>query len=68
MPPVEKILRTSECEVCKETLNIVQVKAWRGSTDPDREAPRVIAVEVESGKQHVCFSLPSDANLLVLED
>ena len=62
MLPREQVLDTTECAVCKEQLQIVRVKAWKGESD------RVLAREVESGKQHVCFSVPTDANLLILED
>ncbi len=58
--PDYNVVRTTECEVCKEPLNIVRVKAWR-------TGERTIAVECESGKQHVCFTIPQDANLIVLD-
>jgi hypothetical protein len=45
-----------ECDRCKESLRIVK--------DDDR----VVAYEIKSGDRHVCWSLPEDANLLVLED
>ena len=62
MLPREQLLDTTECAICKEALQIVRVKAWKGGDD------KVLAREVESGKQHVCFTIPQDANLLVLED
>ena len=46
-----------ECDRCHESLEIVQVKDGV-----------VIPREVASGKRHVCWDLPEDANLLVLKD
>lgn len=56
----EELLETMECSVCREALQVVRVKADRGD--------RIIAREIESGERHVCFDIPADANLLVLED
>jgi len=56
-----QIIDVRECGVCREELLV-----WRevrvGTED------RVIARDRKDGKQHVCFDLPADANLLVLED
>lgn len=57
---VEELLEVRECGVCKEALHVFRVT--KGDED------RVVAREVASGKDHVCFELPQDANLLVLED
>ncbi len=45
-----------ECDKCKESLRVVH------------EEERVVAYEVASGERHVCWNLPEDANLLVLDD
>ena len=56
-----QIEATKECEVCKEEL-LVWREVRRGKED------RLIACDRKDGKQHVCFDLPQDANLLILED
>lgn len=48
-----------ECDYCKEALVILRVKG------PDGDA---IPVEVASGNRHVCWNLPEDANLIVIDD
>ncbi len=50
-----------ECGVCREELQI-----WREIREGHED--RVVATDRVTGKQHVCFDLPQDANLLVLED
>lgn len=52
------IVHVKECEVCREELLIV--------TEGDGE--RVIATDRKDGKRHVCFDLPQDAVLIVMED
>lgn len=49
-----------ECSRCRTPLRIVQVSDERGA--------REIAYERDSARQHVCWDLPEDANLLVLDD
>lgn len=45
-----------ECPRCKEALTVTRRKG------------RVVASERHSGKQHVCWDLPADANLIVIDD
>lgn len=45
-----------ECDRCKQPLRIVRTK--------DRE----VSYDRDSEYRHVCWNLPEDANLLVLED
>lgn len=50
-------LTLKECEYCKEALRIVEHDHERAE------------LEVASGRQHVCWqNLPSDANLVVMEE
>lgn len=44
-----------ECPYCKEMLNIYHTK----------DGP--VAIEQASKKEHVCWDLPRDANLIVIE-
>lgn len=53
---VEKIVAYKECEKCKQALVVVQVN--------DQKLLR----EQATDQRHVCWTLPQDANLLVLED
>lgn len=54
-PTVQVTLK--ECEYCKEMLRIVETEQSKAM------------IEVASRRQHVCWqNLPSDANLMVLED
>lgn len=55
---IETTLR--ECSRCKQSLQILHTKEDGGE--------RVVALEVRSGKRHVCWDLPDDVNLLVLDD
>lgn len=50
-----------ECDYCKESLVILRVKGI------DR-VERAVAMEVVSGNRHVCWNLPEDANLIVIDD
>lgn len=50
-----RLIGIRECPKCRETLRIVET----------RDGPA--AVEQASMKEHVCWDLPQDANLLVLE-
>jgi len=50
------VVELRECERCKESLEIVRVK------------DHLVARDVASGEKHVCWDLPEDANLLVLND
>lgn len=45
-----------ECPRCKEALTVTRRKGV------------VTASERKSGKQHVCWDLPADANLIVIDD
>jgi hypothetical protein len=49
-----KLLAIRECPLCKETLRVMET--------PDGP----VAIEQASDRQHVCWDLPRDANLLVL--
>lgn len=49
-----RLLAIRECPLCKETLRVLET--------PDGP----VAIEQASEKQHVCWDLPQDANLLVL--
>jgi len=60
----EELVEVRECGICKEALHIFHVTDKY--SDPDDK--RVVAREVASGERHACFTLPRDANLLVLED
>lgn len=51
-----KVVQLKECEHCKESLEIVQVKDG------------LVAREVASGEVHVCWDLPKDSTLLVMND
>jgi hypothetical protein len=51
----DDLITTRECPNCKETLNVYHTK----------DGP--VAIEVASEKQHVCWDLPADANLIVIE-
>jgi hypothetical protein len=51
-----EVVELRECDQCKESLKIVRVKG------------DLVAREVASGDRHVCWELPQDANLLVLND
>ena len=51
-----EVVEFRECDQCKESLKIVRVK------------DELVAREVASGEKHVCWELPQDANLLVLND
>ncbi len=51
-----EVVELRECAQCKESLEIVRVK------------DDLVAREVASGERHVCWDLPQDANLLVLND
>jgi hypothetical protein len=53
---MREVVELRECERCKESLEIVRVKE------------NLEAREVASGEKHVCWDLPQDANLLVLND
>ena len=53
-----------ECDKCKESLRIVHENVHLGHD----EVVRAVAYEIASGKRHVCWNLPEDANLLVLDD
>lgn len=50
-----------ECALCKEALIILRRKVGDGH-EP------AIAMEVATGNRHVCWDLPEDANLIVMED
>lgn len=52
-----KILESRECDVCREALFLV-----------DYGDDRVVATDRKDGQRHVCFDLPADANLLIMED
>ena len=52
----ENIVAFRECAYCKQALKIVQVNGEE----------RVL--EQATDQRHVCWSLPQDANLLVLDD
>lgn len=54
-----KVEEARECDVCKEALFIVRKNV---------EDDRVFALNKKDMKRHVCFSLPADANLLVMYD
>ena len=49
-----EVVELRECERCKESLQIVRVKE------------HLEAREVASGEKHVCWDLPEDANLIVM--
>ena len=49
-----------DCSRCKTPLRIVQVQ--------DEKGMREISYDLDSSRTHVCWDLPEDANLLVLED
>lgn len=53
----QEVIASRECDVCREALLIV-----RENDD------RTIALNREDLERHVCFDLPADANLLVMED
>ncbi len=61
MKPEVLEITLRECPRCKESLQIVHTK------EIDK-AERIVALEVQSGERHVCWQLPQDANLLVLDD
>lgn len=48
------------CAVCKEDLVVFH--------EVSNTVDRLIACDRKDGKRHVCFDLPQDANLIVLED
>jgi hypothetical protein len=50
-----------ECGVCRQEL-LIWREVRKGKED------RVVACDRKSGDEHVCFDLPQDANLLVMED
>lgn len=54
------LIETRECEVCREDLLIVR--------ESSESEDRVVALDKKDHKKHVCFDLPQDANLLVMED
>jgi len=56
----QELVASRECEVCREALLIVHEKH-----EPE---DRTIALNERDGERHVCFTLPQDANLLVMED
>jgi hypothetical protein len=51
-----------ECDKCKEALVIVRTKKKDGYHEP------ALAMEVATGNRHVCWDLPEDANLIVMDD
>ena len=57
-----EILESRECEVCREALFIVRETSDIGHIN------RIIAMDQKDKTKHVCFDLPRDANLLVMED
>jgi hypothetical protein len=61
----KEVVEIRECDQCKETLEIVRYKYELPS---GTNASRVVALEMETGERHVCWDLPQDANLLVLND
>jgi hypothetical protein len=50
-----------ECDKCKDALMIVRKKV------DDGHGP-AIAMEIATGNRHVCWNLPEDANLIVIDD
>lgn len=52
----EAILSFMECSQCKQALKVV-----------DKDGQELI-LEMATGQRHVCWSLPQDANLIVLDD
>lgn len=52
----EKIVAFKECASCKQALKVVEVEGQH------------LILELASGERHICWNLPQDANLLVLED
>jgi hypothetical protein len=56
-----ELIETRECEVCREALLIVRESS-------ESHPSRVIALDAKDKARHVCFDLPQDANLLVMED
>ena len=50
-----------ECSYCKESLVILRLKYRDGASD-------AIPMEVATGNRHVCWNLPEDANLIVMDD
>lgn len=62
MPPVIQFEQERrECDLCKEALYILRKKKGDGH-EP------AMAMEVATGKRHVCWNLPEDANLIVMHD
>jgi hypothetical protein len=57
-----EILEARECELCREALLIVRESSELGHLN------RIIALDQKDKTKHVCFDLPQDANLLVMED
>ena len=49
------LLHEQECPLCHETLSVFQTK----------DGP--VAIEKASAREHVCWDLPRDANLIVIE-
>ena len=55
-----ELIKTRECGVCRESLLIIR--------ESDEGEERLIALDAKDKVKHVCFDLPQDANLLVMED
>ena len=55
-----ELIEARECGVCREALLVYR--------EHSRSEDRVVAIEEVTKKTHVCFDLPQDANLLVMED
>lgn len=53
----EQVVERRECERCKQALRIVRF--------PDQ---RLVAFDAKTKTRHVCWDLPEDANLLVMDD
>lgn len=52
----EDILALRECAQCKQALKVVE-----------KDGQQLI-LEMATDQRHVCWNLPQDANLLVLDD
>jgi uncharacterized protein YbaR (Trm112 family) len=57
----QEVVASRECPVCREALLVVH-EADENSDE------RTVAYNKNDRKRHVCFDLPSDANLLVMGD
>jgi hypothetical protein len=63
-----ELIATRECELCREALFIIRESFEASSMTCHETDERVVALNVKDKKHHVCFTLPQDANLLVMED